>query len=134
LIKPILNYSSLTSFVLRIDEKLIFETVEQGNAAYVYDIKTLKQKTSLSETEKLVLKFFQYCFIENRTQPIAVSHYLSHTGLAPQGNQSSFIHRPHWRFIHDRYFKWHEFVSAMMMQLHGLYPKDPKTGEEIKYA
>jgi hypothetical protein len=87
-------------------------------------------KSSLAEFD-LVPKMLSGDYIKK----IPSKDYTKYETLAPDGkNEISFQKSRHWRFTHDQYYNWHRAVTIMMMQLHGLYPKDPKTGEEIKYA
>jgi hypothetical protein len=138
-IEPILNTSGVTSFVIKIDEIFIIETKETGNASYVYDVGYIRNKSELDwkSGEKTVKYFYEEIFREDGDyiKKIPSKDYTKYETLAPDGkNEISFQKSRHWRFTHDQHYNWHRAVTIMMMQLHGLYPKDPKTGEEIKYA
>ncbi|MBU6195975.1 MAG: hypothetical protein KGO93_00225 [Cyanobacteria bacterium REEB446] len=134
-IEPILNHSSLTSFVLKIDQILIFETVDTGTAAYVYNINSIKNKPSLSENEKILLRFYDTYFGKNISVPIRLRDYFIFTDIVydAKKDQASFRRSPHWRFSRSNRF-WNESVTCMMKELYELTPRNPKTGEEINYA
>jgi hypothetical protein len=134
-IEPILNHSSLTSCVIKINEILIFETVDTGTAAYVYNINSIKTKASLSENEKILLKFYDNYFGKNVSVPIRLRDYFIFTDIVydAKKDQASFRRSPHWRFSRSNRL-WSDSVKSMMAELYKLTPKDPKTGEEIKYA
>ena len=132
LIKPILNHSTLTSLVIKIDRLLIFETVETGTAAYVYNINSIKSKASLSQNEKTLLNFFDIYFIKNLSTPIRLRDYFVFTDIVydAKKDQASFRKSPHWRFSRSNQF-WIESVESMMIELYGI---TPKTKEEIDHA
>jgi hypothetical protein len=113
---------------------LIFETREEKNSAYIYDVQELKNKSSINEYGKRVLKFFNTFFIENQNSSIRVKDYLAlGDRIAPNGsNEYTFHHKKHWRFTHDQNLAWHEKVKNMMRQVHGLTTKSIE--ESINYA
>jgi hypothetical protein len=132
--EPIFNKSGKTSFVMMIGLILIFETREDGNAAYVYDVQELKNKSSSNKYEKRILEFFNTFFIENQNSPVKIKDYLAsgdHVALNGS-NEYRFHHKKHWRFTHDQNLAWHEKVKNMMRQVHGLTTKSIE--ESINYA
>lgn len=138
-IEPILNTSGVTSFVIKIDEIFIIETKETGNASYVYDVGYIKSKSksNFAFGEKTVKYFYEEIFREDGDyiKEIPSKNYTRYETLAPDGkNEVSFLTSKHWRFTHDKNHNWHQSVALMMKQLHGLTPRNPKTGEEINYA
>ena len=114
---------------------MIFETVDTGTAAYVYNINSIKNKPSLSENEKILLRFYDTYFGKNISVPIRLRDYFIFTDIVydAKKDQASFRRSPHWRFSRSNRF-WNESVTCMMKELYELTPRNPKTGEEINYA
>jgi hypothetical protein len=123
-LEPWLNLSDLTSFVIKTDKVLIFETRETGNSAYIYGLTNLKEKTKAGRD---VENFIQSVFFSQTHLPkeIKVKQLLAH-GLIPNGSEYGYFNqeRRHWRFTHDKHHKWHESVRVMMHQIHGLAPQN----------
>ena len=120
--EPIFNTSGLTSFVIKTPKVLIYETVESGNASYIYDLKALGFGT------KPVQNFIDKAFSNTPVQKIDAKHHLAHTRLAPdiKGVTSpAYFHRKHtqrhWRVTHSA-FSWHEPVRVMMEEIHDMKP------------
>jgi hypothetical protein len=122
--EPIFNTSGLTSFVIKTPKVLIYETVESGNASYIYDLKALGSWT------KPVQDFIEKAFSNTPVQKIDAKHHLAHTGLAPDikgvTNPDYFRQnqtRRHWRVTHNQHaYNWHEPVRVMMEEIHDMKP------------
>ena len=126
ILEPIENSSFLTSFIIKIDKVIIFETVETGNASYVYDLSSsdFENPTNYSR-QKAVLRFYNLIFNSNNYQQQAINATtsLAFADLAPNGsNEYSFSSNRHWRFTHDKNYRWHDSVRNMMKQVHNLSP------------
>ena len=102
---------------------LIYETVESGNASYIYDLKALGIGT------KQVQNFIDKAFSNTPVQMIDAKYHLAHTELAPdikavtspnyfRQNQT----KRHWRVTHDQNVYWHEAVRVMMEEIHDMKP------------
>ncbi len=126
ILEPIENWSRQTSFIIKIDKVMIFETVETGNASYVYDLSSADFNNPKNySSQKAVLGFYDLIFNTDnyRQQAISTTEGLAFTDLAPNGSGvSSFFTNRHWRFTHDRNYKWHDSVRNMMKQVHRLSP------------
>ena len=127
-LEPWLNLSGLTSFVIKTQTALIFETRERGNASYVYDLTALTDETLAEQT---ILAFVQTVFSDNNPtfpKEINVNDQLGNNRhLAPDGSKQRgyfSTEKRHWRFIHDKHYEWHESVRQMMHQIHGLAPQN----------
>jgi hypothetical protein len=125
-LEPWLNLSGLTSFVIKTDKVLIFETRETKNSSYVYDLTALNPSGGMETVAKFVHAVFSENQVASRKR-IDVKEYLSNTHLAPNGSEYGNSFRPqqrHWRFTHDQHHKWHDSVRQMMHQIHGLAPQN----------
>ncbi len=122
--EPIFNTSGLTSFVIKTPKVLIYETVQSGNASYIYDLKALGSWT------KPVQNFIDKAFSNTPVQKIDAKHHLAHTGHAPDikavTNPNYFRQNQtqrHWRVTHDQNpHSWHEPVRVMMEEIHDMKP------------
>ena len=123
--EPIFNTSGLTSFVIKTPKVLIYETVESGNASYIYDLKALGFGT------KQVQDFIDKAFSNTPVKKIGAKHHLAHTALAPDikaiTNPAWFAEQQrqrHWRVTHDgnNVYNWHEPVRVMMEEIHDMKP------------
>ncbi len=127
-LEPWLNLSKLTSFVIKTNKVLIFETQDEGNSAYIYDLTALTDETLAEQT---ILAFVETVFNKTTTlvKQLNIKSSLArkglHPDLAPDGK--GYYHFPsevrHYRFTHDPEGKWHESVRQMMRQIHGLSPR-----------
>lgn len=130
-LKPYLNGSRRTAFVIKIEDILIYEVVETGHAAYVYNLKSKIFNTQRLQPEVEGIKsFVDFCFGEENNYldeeeyaEINTEHFLRHTVLADDGkNEWGFKHKENWRFTHGQDLVWIESVRNMMRQLHKLSP------------
>jgi hypothetical protein len=128
-LEPWLNLSNLTSFVIKTDKVLIFETRETKNSSYVYDLTALTDET---QAEQTVQTFVQTVFNEKASlfKRIDIKYLLARNGLHPdlapdgKGYYTFPLEIRHYRFTHDPEGKWRESVRQMMHQIHGLAPQN----------
>jgi hypothetical protein len=127
-LEPIENLSRLTSFIIKIDKIIIFETVEAPNASYVYDLNSEELRNSSNYDSKQVIKLYDILFNSpSQVKSVNVKNHLAFVDLAPNGLlEYSFYSHRNWRFTHDKNLVWHDAVKTMMHQVHKLAPKETK--------
>jgi hypothetical protein len=114
------NADPITGFVMCLENLIIYEAVESGNAAYVYDMSELAL-LNLNEA-KQVIRFVKNLFEENKKPTIGSKKGLAHTCLAPVPGDWNQDERRSRRFTHDQYKNWHEQVLHYLKSEHYILP------------
>jgi|GEM_PF-4468054 len=123
--KPLLNRSGLTSFVIRTPQVLIYETQETKNSSYVFDLMSLGVPSKSDAYPVRKIQAFMKNVFGEAPLPVYAKDLLAHTTLAPDGRlERNFGTSRHWRFRHDQQNIWHEAVRMMMNQVHQMPPRD----------
>jgi hypothetical protein len=114
------NHDNITGFIMCIENLVIYEAVETGNAAYIYDLAELETKPS--REANMVLRFLSHLFEKNCLLAYTGSRAaLAHTNLAPRPEEWDGYNKSR-RFTHDRNLLWHDQVLEYLKRYYLIVP------------
>lgn len=117
------NYDNITGFIMCIENLVIYEAVETGNAAYIYDLAELESKSS--HDASTVLSCISH-LLEKNSLPgyMGTRSALAHTYLAPRPDEWDGRTKSR-RFTHDRNLFWHDQVLEYLKRYYLIVPDRP---------
>lgn len=113
------NNDHITGFLMCIENLVIYEAVETGNAAYIFDCAELE--VNPSHDAKMVLRYLSHLFEKNALLGGSRTA-LAHTSLAPLPTDYNSRNIKSRRFTHDRNLIWHDQVLDYLKRNYLIVP------------